>query len=137
MGCNISSFSLWLNERERYWGRAEYLSPELRYTHLCDFVQLQKCSNLSWKCQCGSTNNGHRFPLSLAVVVRNNLIPSREPKQGIFQCLVVAFIIIVEIITQGQVGEEMGVLADLFNGKEKGQNILVVFQEPPEQSREL
>lgn len=42
------------------------------------------------------------FPLSLAVVVRDSLIPSREPKQGVFQSAVTTFKGTVEIITQGQ-----------------------------------
>ena len=64
----------------------------------------------------------------MTVVVGDSLIPSREPKQGIFQSLVITFKGIVEIITQGQVGEEVGVLVDLLNGKEKGQNTLVVLK---------
>ena len=64
----------------------------------------------------------------MTVVVGDSLIPSREPKQGIFQSLVITFKGIVEIITQGRVREEVGVLVDLLNGKEKGQNTLVVLK---------
>ena len=39
----------------------------------------------------------------------------------------------IEIITQGQVGEEVRVLVDLLNGKDKSQNILIILEEPPKQ----
>jgi len=39
----------------------------------------------------------------------------------------------IEIIIQGQVGEEVRVLVDLLNGKDKSQNILIILEEPPKQ----
>lgn len=84
-------------------------------------------------CWRGPCNYGQRFPLSLAVVVRDSLIPSREPKQGVFQSAVTTFKGTVEIITQGQVGEEVRLLVDLLHGKEKNQNILIILEGPPKQ----
>ena len=132
-GMHTHSFHLHLScdERERHWRRAECLSPDP--THLWDFVQLQKCSYLSWKCPCSSCNYGQRFPLSLAVVIRDRSIPSREPKEGTFQSPVVTFKGTVEIINQGQVGKEMRVLVDLLSGEDKGKNIVVALHEPPKQ----
>ena len=40
---------------------------------------------------------------------------------------------IVEILTQGQVGEEVRVLVGLLNGKDKSQNILIILEEAPQQ----
>ena len=57
----------------------------------------------------------------MAVVIKDRSTPSREPKEGTFQRPVVTFKGLVEIITQGQVGKEMRVLADL-SGEDKGEN---------------
>lgn len=85
-------------------------------TYLWAFVELQKWSNVSWKGWCGSCNHGYRFLLSLAVVVRDNLISSREPKHDTLHGLLVTGKGIVEIQTQGQVGEQVGVFVDLLYG---------------------
>ena len=69
----------------------------------------------------------------MAVVVRGSLFPFREPKQVSFQSHVVTFKGTVEIITKGQVGKEMRVLADLRNGKAKNQDILIIPEKPPKQ----
>lgn len=68
--------------------------------------------------------------MSLAVVVRDNLISSREPKHDTVHGLLVTGKGIVEIETQGQVGEQVAVFVDLLSGEEKGQYIVVVLPKP-------
>ena len=80
--------------------------PRTQSTHLWNFVQLQKWSNL--------TENAHAVPVTI-------------------QSPVVTFKGIVEIITQGQFGKEMRAFVDLLNVKDKDQNMLVALREEPKQ----
>ena len=56
---------------------------------------------------------------SRALVVRENLIPSREPEQCALQGLGITGTGLVDIETQGQVGESRGVLVGLLKGERK------------------
>lgn len=115
------------DERERHWRKTQCL---FRPTHLWDFVSSRSVPISAENAHAVPVTMARDFPLSLAVVIRDRLIPSREPK--FFPSHVVTFKGTVRC-NQGQVGKEMRVLVDLLSGEDKGKNIVVALHEPPKQ----
>lgn len=68
--------------------------------------------------------------MCVAVIIREIPVCSTQPKQSAPQGEVVIGNSIVDIKTQGQIGEQVGVLVDLLNGKVECQYILVVLPKP-------